>query len=325
MSTIKWGVLSTGRIAHQFAQDLAHVDRAELLGVTSRTRSNAEAFAGKFGVGTVYSNYEELLANPAIDAVYIATPHSLHYSNTLGAIAAGKAVLCEKPLVTNVADCEGLVEAARGSSVYLMEAMWTWFLPAIRVAVQWYREGRVGRLVQIKADFGYPQRPYAPDRREYDAGLGGGALLEMGIYPVALLWLFLRRQPERVLVSSRRAPNGVEDDVSAILEYEECTAVIGTSFRCKLQNWAYLIGEDGYIAIPDFWRARECFLYQTDERVDAFRDDRESIGLSFETQAVVDDLLAKRSESEVVPLDYSIEFQRTMARIRAGFSAPDRR
>ncbi len=319
MSGIRWGVISTGRIAHQFAQDMAHVEGGRIVAATSRTVTNAQAFAEEHKVETVYATVEALLADGDIDAVYVATPHTVHLENSLAAVAAGKAVLCEKPITTCTADAERIAQAARDSSVYVMEAMWTWFLPAIRTALEWIEAGRIGRLEQIKVDFGFPKRPYSPDMRVYDARLGGGVLLEMGIYPVALSWLLMRRQPEALHVVSRHAPNGVEDDVNAILDYGDVVATIGTSFRCKLQNWAYLIGEDGYIAIPDFWRAPECRLYELDTLKDKFEDGRESIGLNFETQAVVDDLLAGKTESSIVSLNDSIEFQRTMESIRAEF------
>ena len=319
--TIRWGILSTGRIAEQFAEDFEFVDGGEIVAVSSRTEENARRFADKYHIATVHPSPEDLYADQRVDAIYIATPHTLHIDNAIFAIEAGKAVLCEKPITTNVADCLRLLQAAEEYDVYVMEAMWTWFLPAVRRAQRWVSEGRIGELVQIKADFGYPQRPYSPDRREYDARLGGGALLEMGIYPVALLWLFLRCQPGRLEVMSQQAPNGVEDDLTAILDFGDCLATIGTSFRTKMQNWAYLIGEDGYIAIPDFWRARECMFYELDECKEHFVDDRRSIGLNFEIQAVIDDLVAGNKESSVVSLSDSLAFQQMMEQIRSGFNA----
>ena len=317
MNAIRWGVLSTGRIAEQFASDFAFVDRGILRGATSRTIENARDFVNRHGLERLYDDYAAMLADPDIDAVYVATPHSVHAENMLAAIRAGKAVLCEKPITLTPAELAGVIAAAQNASVYVMEAMWTWFLPAIQKAVSWVEDGRIGKLVQIKADFGYPQRPYSPDSRVYDVRLGGGALLEMGIYPVALLWRLLGRQPETITGAARFAPNGVEDDLSAVLDYGDCIATIGTSFRSKMRNWAYLIGEDGYIAIPDFWRARDCLLFELDTLKDSFADGRTSIGLNFETQAVTDDLLADRTESAVVPLTASLGIQETMADILA--------
>ena len=144
-----------------------------------------------------------------------------------------------------------MINVAAETSGYLMEAMWTWFLPAIRKAKEWVDAGRIGKIVQIQSDFGYPQ-VYSSDKREYAAELGGGCLLEMGVYPVALTALFTDADPAEISVVARYAPNGVEDDVVATFNYENFVATLGTSYRAKLRNWAYIVGEDGYIAIPDF-------------------------------------------------------------------------
>lgn len=317
---IRWGVISTGRIADQFAQDMAFVRDAEIIACTSRTQRSAQRFADKHGVPTIYANDAALLANADIDAVYVASPHTLHLAQSKAALMAGKAVLCEKPLVVNVAECEELSAVANATGSFLMEAMWTWFLPAIKKAKQWVDAGRIGKLVQIKADFGYPQRPYSPDLRIYNAALGGGALLDMGIYPVAIATLFMNRVPNNLELFARHAPNGVEDDLSAVLDFGDCLATIGTSLRCKLPNWAYLIGEDGWIAIPDFWRAGQCHLYEMDTCIERFDDGRESIGLNFEIQSVVDDLMAGKNSSSIVPLSASLLFQQTMAIMRSRFA-----
>ncbi|MEM9529756.1 MAG: Gfo/Idh/MocA family oxidoreductase [Pseudomonadota bacterium] len=321
MSDFRWGVLSTGRIAEQFAQDLKYVDGAVLGGATSRTAANAQAFARRYGAKH-FADFDALLASDEIDGVYIATPHTLHRDNAVAALAAGKPVVCEKPLTVGPEEAMDLLAAANATKVYLMEAMWTWFLPAIGKALEWVEAGRIGPLVHIKADFGYPQRPYSPDLRVYDARLGGGALLEMGIYPVALVYRLTRRLPDAVKVTSRHAPNGVEDDVEALLEFPDCVASIGTSYRCKLPNVAYLVGEEGHIVIPDFWRARACQLFVGEDCIEQFDDGRQSIGLNFETAAAMADIRAGRTESTVVSLNDSLNFQRIIAMIKAGFSGP---
>jgi len=177
--------------------------------------------------------------------------------------------------------------------------------------------------MQVKADFGYPQLPYSPDRREYNAELGGGCLLEMGIYPVAIAWLFLQQDPDDIQVICRKAPNGVEDDVQMLFNYGDndsgCSATLATSFRSKLQNWAYIIGEEGYIAIPDFWRANECRLYELDDCVDHFRDGRKSLGLDYETVAANEDILAGRQQNRIMPWSNTLRFQEHMSRVKALF------
>lgn len=312
---VSWGILSTGRIAEWFTTDLAFVDGAKAVAVCSRSAGSAKAFAAKHDVPAAYSDYAAFLDDPAIDVVYVGTPHTHHFEAAKSALEAGKAVLCEKPLVTNPDACRQLIHAAQSTGVYLMEAMWTYFLPAIQRAQAWIAEGRIGTLRHIKADFGYPL-PYDPAMREYDVRLGGGALLEMGIYPVAIDWLFRQQRPDALYATAHLAPNGAEDDLSATLLYPDGTTTLSTSFRCKLQNWAYIIGDKGYVAIPDFWRASECFLYKLDTVVDHFKDDRLHQGFAYEAAAVGDDLRAGRTQSKIMPHEASQALQDTMALIR---------
>ncbi|MEL6823407.1 MAG: gfo/Idh/MocA family oxidoreductase, partial [Calditrichota bacterium] len=207
------------------------------------------------------------------------------------------------------------------TGLFVMEAMWTYFLPAVRKAQKWVEEGRIGRLRHIKADFGYPQLPFDATRREYDKNLAGGCLLEMGIYPIALAWLFSEEDPIDVQVQSNLAPNGVEDDVTILFRYNDSFATLGTSFRCKLQNWAYIIGERGYIAIPDFWRASQCYLYELDTPIDSFQDNRSSIGLNFETDAATEAIRKGEKEVADMPLSTSLRFQQHVEHIRQEIQA----
>lgn len=273
-------------------------------------------FAARHGIATAYSSYEQLYDDPDIDAIYIATPHSLHLENATDVLRAGKAALCEKPLTISVEQVDALMSVVAETGGYLMEGMWTWFLPAIRRARDWFEAGAIGRLCHIRSDFGYPLLPYSADRREYNATLGGGVVPEMGIYPIAMAYLFTRSDPISIDVVSRDAPNGVEDDVIAIFSYEDYAATLSTSFRCKLPNRTYVIGDEGYIVIPDFWCARECHLYRVDEHIESFVDERESRGYHYEATAVGDDLLQDRRESATVPLSVSRTFQEHIAAIK---------
>ena len=318
MDSIRWGIVGAGRIAHTFAQDMPATTHGRVQAVSARNEDDAVSFAARYSIPTAHEGYDALYDDPDVDAVYVATPHTFHLQHASDALRAGKAVMCEKPLVTTATECQALMAVAEGTSTYLMEAMWTWFLPAIREAKLWVSEGRIGRLVQLKADFGYPQ-VYAADKREYNSELAGGCLLEMGIYPIALAALFTERDPEAVSVVARHAPNGVEDDVVVTFNYDSMVATLATSFRAKLQNWAYIIGEQGYIAIPNFWRANECQLWVLDEMVDRFTDGRTTQGFDYQIDAVNRDLLDGRQQSETVPLAESLRFQQHMDRIRSLF------
>ena len=311
---MRWGIIGCGAIAREFAEDLATVPSAELAAVASRTVAKAQAFAKEFGFARAHGSYEALYADRDVDIVYVATPHTEHLRNSADAMRAGKHVLCEKPLTVSPDEARMLAAIHAETGVYLMEAMWTWFLPAVRQALTWIEQKRIGALVHIKSDFGYPQ-PYDPSGRMYSPILGGGALLDMGVYPVALSWLLHRSHPDKTAVLARAAPNGVVDDLSIMLDYKSHTATLGASFRAKLQNWAYIIGTTGYIAIPDYWRAAEAHLYVLDDCVERFVDDRETRGFNFEIETVMQDIAAGRTQSLVYSLDDSIAVQEIMARI----------
>ncbi len=318
MKDIRWGIVGAGRIAHTFVKDMPATGNGIVQAVAARSGVAARAFAGRYDIQTSHAGYAALYSDPDVDAIYIATPHNLHLRHAGDALRAGKAVLCEKPITTNANECQQLIDIAADSGSYLMEAMWTWFLPAIRKAREWVDSGRIGRIVRIQSDFGYPVS-YGEDVREYDPALAGGCLLEMGVYPVALTALFADADPQRVDVVARHAPNGVEDDIVATFDFDDFVSTIGTSFRTKLRNWAFVIGEDGYIAIPDFWRANECQLWVLDEQVDRFHDPRSTNGFDYQVRAVNDDLIAGRTQSETIPLAASLRIQQHMDLIRSNF------
>jgi predicted dehydrogenase len=323
MNKIRWGIVSTARIAQQFMRDMAYVANGEVVAVASRSQESAEAFAAQFGIPGAHGSYEALFDDPEVDAVYIATPHSLHFANTAAAIQARKHVLCEKPFTVSAREARNLFRMAEQSGVFVMEGMWTWFLPAVRKALEWVEEGRIGALRQVKADFGYPIKPYDPERREYKVELAGGSLLDMGIYPLALALLFTGRDPESMCVTARTAPNGVDDDVQMLFSYGDndsgMSAVLGSSFRCKLPNRAWLVGEDSAICIPDFWRAREAFLYELDDCVDHFSDGRESPGFNFEIEAAGADILAGRRQNAIMPWSATVRLQEQLEQVMARF------
>ncbi len=200
-----------------------------------------------------------------------------------------------------------------------MEGLWTYFLPAIQKAQEWISEGKIGEVKTVKADFGYPV-PFNAEGRMYNPDLAGGALLDMGIYPIAMAWLFFQKDPQKMTVINRNAITGVDDDVSMLWEYEDEVAMLSTSIRTKLHNHLYIIGTTGYIEIPDFWRAKECMRYEVETKVDHFVDGRESLGFNFEISAMNDDLLNGRLESTIATQAVSSKLQELMAKVMSNFS-----
>ena len=315
---IRWGILGPGIIAHEFAHDMKFVQSGDIVAVASRSRERAQDFAGQYDIPRAYNSYDELYRDKEIDAIYIATPHTFHLSQSIQAMENGKAVLCEKPITTSPVDLEELKKVSEATGQYLMEGMWTYFLPAIQKAQAWTQEGRIGKIRHVKSDFGYPV-PFDPKGRMYNPELAGGALLDMGIYTIAMAWLFLQQDPKDISVITRKAKTGVNDDVTMLFEYDHAVANLTTSFRCKLNNWTYVIGEEGYIAIPHFWRARECYLYKLEECIETYSDKREGFGFQFEAEAVNQDLLNQQKQSSIVPHAVSMKLQDHMAKVSSHF------
>ncbi|MBT8142495.1 MAG: Gfo/Idh/MocA family oxidoreductase, partial [Gammaproteobacteria bacterium] len=253
-----------------------------------------------------------------VDAIYIATPHNFHLEQSLQAINAGKSVLCEKPLTVNAAECESLIEAARNSNVSVMEGMWTYFLPAMQQSKTWLDDGRIGKLVHIKADFGF-KMPFNAQGRLYNPDLAGGSLLDVGIYPIALTWLFAQALPAKIDVVSRFAETGVDDDLAMLLSFRDFTASLSCSFRATLPNRAFVVGDEGYIELPDFWSARQCKLFTADKLIDEFDDARQGSGFEFQIESFSQDILHKRKESRIMPLSTSLALQTIMHAVRKEF------
>jgi len=317
---IHWGIIGAGNIARTFAKDMAFVPHSRIQAVASRQLSGARNFASEYNIAEAIEGYQALFEHPDINAIYIATPHNFHFEQAKAALLAGKHVLCEKPITISAAQCIELSELAKAQNCFLMEAMWTWFLPAIRKAKQWVDEGRIGRLLHVKGDFGYPQ-PYDPGARTYNPGLAGGALLDMGIYPLALNLLFNPQPYQNLRVKAHQAPSGVDDEVHWTMDYGERLSTLGTSFRCRLPNHGFIIGDQGYITIPDFFRASQISLYVLDERIDHFKDNRLGSGFEFEIMAANQAIREGKLESEIMPLSASLILQQQMEAILARIQA----
>lgn len=318
MQPLKWGIVSTGRIAEQFVSDMAAVNNGIVHAVAARKLTDAQAFAQRHNIDKAYGSYQCLFEDQDVDVIYIGTPHTFHFQQARDAILAGKHVLCEKPITVSSEQCRQLSTLAKSRGVYLMEAMWTYFLPAIQQAKAWVDGGRIGTIKHVKADFGYPIE-YDPNSREYNADLAGGCLLDMGIYPIAIASYFLNRNIDYWHVNAELAPNGVDKDVIMLAEFGEAKATLATSFQCKLNNYAYIIGDKGYIALHDFWRAKSCELYHLEERVDCFEDNRTTVGFNYEAEAVGQDILSGKTESDVVTHDRSLWLQQQMERVKTFF------
>ncbi|GLX69404.1 Gfo/Idh/MocA family protein [Paenibacillus glycanilyticus] len=314
--TIKWGILGPGGIASQFARDLAFASNAELTAVGSRSLEKATEFAGKYGGKKAYGSYEELVNDAEIDIIYVSTPHPTHRANVLQCLRAGKAVLCEKPFTVNVKEAEEIVQYARENRIFLMEAMWTRFLPVIRKVREWIEEGRIGELRLLKADFGF-RTGFNPEGRLFNPELAGGALLDVGIYPLSLASMLFGGQPKQVLSTAHLGETGIDEENSMLLTYEGGqTAMLTSAIRLNSGSDAYIVGTKGSIRIPSFFNAKSATITQEDGTEETFADNRSTLGFVYEAEAAGQYLREGKLESDIIPLDESLQLMRTMDEIR---------
>lgn len=220
MKTIKWAIIGLGKIANKFAQDLALVEGAELLAVvSSNSQTKANEFAHRYGAKYALVGYENIISlRSEIDVVYIATPHVFHFENTMMCLKHKINVLCEKPLAMNLAQVEMMINTARENACFLMEAMWTRFMPSFRFMEQLLAEGSIGRPLSTRSDFGFASA-FNPNSRVFNKALGGGSLLDVGIYP-ALLALSVLGYPQKLIATARFSATGIDETCAAILTHK---------------------------------------------------------------------------------------------------------
>jgi predicted dehydrogenase len=313
--TVRWGVAGPGGIAERFATGMELVADGEIVAVASRSTERANAFADRHNIPKRYGSYDDLAADPEVDVVYVATPHSRHEADTLTYIAAGKHVLCEKPFAINAAQARRMVEAARAGGLFLMEAMWSRFLPAYRRLRELLDEGRIGQPLVVEADFGF-RVPVISEHRLFDLALGGGALLDLGIYPVQLC-AFVLGLPERVLADGVIGETGADEVVTGLLHHSGGRlGVVKASTRVQLSCTARISASDGWIDLPAFMHCPTALTIGGGnvERVDAAFD---GDGLRFEVEEVHRCLAAGQTESPVMPLDESVAILGVLDEMRA--------
>ena len=305
--SLRWGVLAPGTIAGDFVDGLARHTGQRVVAVGSRSADRAEAFARPRGIDRAYGSYEQLVADPEVDVVYVAAPHTEHLRLALLAIAAGKHVLVEKPMAVTAAEARILVDAARAAGVFAMEAMWTRYLPQTDVVRQLLADGTLGQVRVVTADFG-GSTPFDPASRSYDPGLAGGALLDLGVYPVS--WaVFAMGIPSAVLATGELAPTGVDQQAALVLTTEHgAQALLSTGLRSSTPSAATASGTEGRVEVDaPFWApsglraflpGQEAPLRWRDESGIGGRD-----GMVYEAAALARYVSEARLESPLHPLD----------------------
>ena len=311
----RWGIAATGGIAARFATGLRELG-ATVAAVASRDQARADAFADRYGIPRRHASYASLAADPDVDVVYVASPHALHEADTLLFLAAGKHVLCEKPFALHSSQARRMVEAARAAGLFLMDAVWSRFLPAYELLRQVLAEGRVGTPLLVDADLGWPV-PLDPAHRLYDRALGGGALLDLGIYPLQLISLVLG-PPDRVEGAGHLGETGVDEQVAAVLHHPGGgLGVARASIQAPLSCGGRIAGTEGWVEVPPLVHAPTHLVVARDGRAERIDCGFAGEGLRFEAAEVERCLAAGLTESPIMPLDETLSLMATLDAVRA--------
>lgn len=256
-----WGILGPGRIAHEFARGLQVIDDAKLYAVASSKIERAREFADQYGGAKTYNTYEALVNDPEVDGVYIATPHRFHFENAMLALNAGKPVLCEKPLTVNAGETKKLIEASKKNKVFLMEALWSRYLPIYTVVREWLDKKEIGDISLMIGTFGF-NAPKEKDDRWQNPELAGGTLLDMGIYPIAISQWVMKSQPKSFVSMAHIGQTGVDELTTFALKYEnDVISQSHSSFMSNHVNDFLIYGSKGTIRIhPNFWGSTKATL-----------------------------------------------------------------
>jgi predicted dehydrogenase len=326
MKKYRWGILAPGKMSAKFTKGLKLLDNAELHAVASRDLSRAERFRDDLGYKIAYGSYAELAADPDVDIIYVASPHSHHYEHVMLCLRNNKAVICEKAFALNSREVEEMIQEARKRKLFLMEALWPPFQPMYKKAMEVLKSGEAGNLIHLNARFSF-RPPFEAEDRKFNLELGGGSLLDIGIYPVIdALWFI--GVPDEISAVATFTETGSEDSISIIFKYSDGrTATLYSSFRTAGGIGCDLLCEKGNIY---FSRARDMSqvlrveLSGKDEA--GYSEMPDGMGYQFEAQEVMKCLSEGRTESDIVPLSFSSNLMLTLDRIRdvAGIRFPGR-
>jgi scyllo-inositol 2-dehydrogenase (NADP+) len=306
MKTYRWGILGTGFIARKMADALPFVPQSKLYAVASRKIETANAFAKEYAVEKAYGSYEALVQDPEVDIVYVATPHNLHHDNTILSLNYGKHVLCEKPLAVNGREVRNMIAKARETKLFLMEALWSRFLPNVIKAKEIIDSGKIGKIKLLKADFGV-NRPFDPENRLFNKQLIGGSLLDLGIYPLFLSLLLLGK-PKKIKAIAGFGSTDVDFNCSFSLGYDNDTlSVMHSSSVAQTDIVAEIYGEKGTIVFDKWWFTPvPIHLITPDGKKTPIPLDFIGNGYNYEASAMIKCLEQGKTQCEMMSWDDSL-------------------
>ena len=311
---MNFGIIGLGRIAKKFAKTINEIEGSTLYAVGSRDIIKAEEFKREFNANVAYGSYEELYEDKNIDCIYIATPNSMHYKNAMDALMHGKNVICEKPFTINPSEAKELYNYAKEHNLFIMEALWIEFLPAYKRIKEIIKNGEIGNVKEVRVSYGFS---ISPDRRErkFISSLGGGALLDIGIYNLALIDLILDGRPISINSCYRLNEYNTDEWSRVELIYSNAKAIMTTAIGEDLKREAYIIGDKGMICIPDFQQNQEFrvndTIYSYPFRINGFE---------YQIEEAIKCINLRMTESSIYGADRSIRLSNILYDIRKSFN-----
>ena len=324
MKQYKWAILGAGHIAEKFSDGLKSCPQAQRYAVASRSLEKAEAFRQQYGFEKAYGSYEEMLTDPSVDIVYVATPNNLHFEHTIMSLHAGKAVLCEKPFGMNGEQVEQMIETAKENHLFLMEALWSRFLPSMLSMKSEMEKGRIGKPLLLQADFGFKAK-YDGESRLFNPTLGGGSVFDIGIYPL-FLSLYLFGYPTDIKATSIPAPSGTDMTTSILLKHKGGEmSLLTSSFAMRRESEAKVYGKDGCLRICRMFHMPTDLTYKIGDEQEN-RVDIQTIGngYNYEAMEVMRCLENGSTESKLHPLSFSKELMSLMDKVNALINEKDK-
>ena len=311
---IRWGIIGLGKIANKFATDLASIETAELVAVASRNIQNANNFAEKHNAKKAYSSYEELAKDTNVDAVYIATPHSFHKEHAILCLQNKKAVLCEKPFAMNLSEVTEMIQVAKENNVLLMEALWSFFLPHFTYVLNIVKSEKFGKLKSLEADFGF-HMPYNTDSRLFKKDLGGGSLLDIGIYPIFAALATLG-EPDVIHANATFFENGADASCDMVFQYKNAKATLKSTLLEETPSVAILKFDKATVKLNRQFHQSSSITVIQNNKEEIINFDFKTIGYNFETTHFNNLLRAGEKESNIMTFEFSKNLINTLDKVR---------
>jgi predicted dehydrogenase len=315
LKNYNWGILAPGKIAHEFTKGLQSIPAANLYAVGSRDVSRAQSFADTYGYKKAYGNYDALAEDENVDIIYVATPHPQHEEAVITCLKNGKAVLCEKPFAVNEKQAVRMINCAKTNQVFLMEAMWTRFLPSICKVRELLLDGAIGNVRHVHVDFGF-RCHVSPERRIFAPVYAGGSLLDLGVYGVSFFNMVYSKRPNSIQSKMTIGETGVDETTVALFNYGDGkSAFLLSSIRTNTVKESQILGDEGFIKIPNFW-CSDTIVLSNKNGISTLKIPFEQNGYQYQSLEVMFCLENGLLESSVMPLDETREITKILDSIR---------